>query len=75
VGYTEIAGTKVILPQSCGNSSIRKASYYDLVDQHGIKIDRPPMSLAEDVHGHVHTNPASGSLVLILIGNSKWFNV
>jgi gluconate 2-dehydrogenase gamma chain len=33
------------------------ASYYDLVDQHGIKIDRPPTSLAEDVHGHVHTNP------------------
>jgi gluconate 2-dehydrogenase gamma chain len=26
------------------------ASYYDLVDQHGIKIDRPPTSLAEDVH-------------------------
>jgi len=33
------------------------ASYYDLVDQHGIKIDRPPMSLAEDAHGHIHTNP------------------
>jgi gluconate 2-dehydrogenase gamma chain len=33
------------------------ASYYDLVDQHGIKIDRPPMSLAEDAHGHVHVNP------------------
>ena len=33
------------------------ASYYDLVDQHGIKIDRWPMSLAEDVHGHVHMNP------------------
>ena len=33
------------------------ASYYDLVDQHGIKIDRLPMSLAEDAHGHVHTNP------------------
>jgi gluconate 2-dehydrogenase gamma chain len=33
------------------------ASYYDLVDQHGIKIDRPPTSLAEDVHGHVHMNP------------------
>jgi gluconate 2-dehydrogenase gamma chain len=33
------------------------ASYYDLVDQHGIKIDRPPMSLAEDVHGHIHMNP------------------
>jgi gluconate 2-dehydrogenase gamma chain len=33
------------------------ASYYDLVDQHGIKIDRSPMSLAEDAHGHVHLNP------------------
>jgi gluconate 2-dehydrogenase gamma chain len=33
------------------------ASYYDLVDRHGIKIDRPPTSLAEDVHGHVHMNP------------------
>jgi gluconate 2-dehydrogenase gamma chain len=33
------------------------ASYYDLVDQHGIKIDRPPMSLAEDAHGHTHMNP------------------
>jgi gluconate 2-dehydrogenase gamma chain len=33
------------------------ASYYDLVDRHGITIDRPPMSLAEDAHGHVHMNP------------------
>jgi gluconate 2-dehydrogenase gamma chain len=33
------------------------ASYYDLVDRHGIKIDRPPMSLAEDAHGHIHMNP------------------
>lgn len=33
------------------------ASYYDLVDQHGIKLDRPPMSLAEDVHGHMHMDP------------------
>src|SRR5258705_1604002 len=33
------------------------ASYYDLVDQHGIKIDRGPMSLAQDAHGHVHPNP------------------
>jgi gluconate 2-dehydrogenase gamma chain len=33
------------------------ASYYDLVDKHGIKIDRAPMSLAEDVHGHMHMNP------------------
>jgi gluconate 2-dehydrogenase gamma chain len=33
------------------------ASYYDLVDRHGIKIDRPPMSLAQDAHGHIHTDP------------------
>jgi gluconate 2-dehydrogenase gamma chain len=33
------------------------ASYYELVDQHGIKLDRPPMSLAEDAHHHVHVNP------------------
>jgi gluconate 2-dehydrogenase gamma chain len=26
------------------------ASYYDLVDKHGIKLDRAPMSLAEDAH-------------------------
>ena len=31
-------------------------SYYDLVDQHGIKFDQPPTSLAEDVHGHVHAD-------------------
>jgi gluconate 2-dehydrogenase gamma chain len=33
------------------------ASYYDVVDQHGIKIDRPPMSLAEDAHGRLHVDP------------------
>src|SRR6202000_3135329 len=33
------------------------ASYYELVDQHGIKVDRLPTSLAEDVHGHVNMNP------------------
>src|ERR1700726_2695986 len=33
------------------------ASYYDLGDQHGIKIDRAPMSLGEDAHHHVHLNP------------------
>src|ERR1700738_815844 len=32
------------------------ASYYDVVDQHGIKIDRPPMSLAENALGHVHVD-------------------
>jgi gluconate 2-dehydrogenase gamma chain len=33
------------------------ASYYDLVDQHGIKLDRSPMSLAEDAQGHIHMDP------------------
>lgn len=33
------------------------ASYYDLVDKHGMKLDRPPMSLAQDVSGHVHVDP------------------
>jgi gluconate 2-dehydrogenase gamma chain len=34
------------------------ASYYDLVDQHGVTVDRAPTSLAEDVHGQVHVHPA-----------------
>jgi gluconate 2-dehydrogenase gamma chain len=33
------------------------ASYYELVEQHGIKIDRAPMSLAEDAYGHIHMDP------------------
>jgi gluconate 2-dehydrogenase gamma chain len=33
------------------------ASYYDLVDKHGIKLEREPMSLAEDAHGHIHMDP------------------
>jgi gluconate 2-dehydrogenase gamma chain len=33
------------------------ASYYGLVDKHGIKLDRAPMSLAEDAHGHIHMDP------------------
>jgi gluconate 2-dehydrogenase gamma chain len=33
------------------------ASYYDLVDQHGIRLDRTPMSLAEDAQGHIHMDP------------------
>lgn len=33
------------------------ASYYDLVDQHGIKIDRAPMSIGEGPHGGMHVNP------------------
>jgi gluconate 2-dehydrogenase gamma chain len=33
------------------------ASYYELVDQHGIKLDRAPTSLSEDIHGRVMMNP------------------
>ncbi|WP_299642747.1 gluconate 2-dehydrogenase subunit 3 family protein [Devosia sp.] len=33
------------------------ASYYDLVDQHGIKFDRAPTSLAENIHGHITLDP------------------
>jgi gluconate 2-dehydrogenase gamma chain len=33
------------------------ASYYELVDQHGIQVDRAPTSLSEDVHGHLIMNP------------------
>ena len=33
------------------------ASYYELVDQHGMNLDRAPTSLAEDSHGHVHVAP------------------
>jgi gluconate 2-dehydrogenase gamma chain len=33
------------------------ASYYELVDQHGIEIRRAPTSLAEDAHSHVTTTP------------------
>jgi gluconate 2-dehydrogenase gamma chain len=33
------------------------ASYYEVVDQHGLKIDRAPMSLAQDPHGGMHVNP------------------
>ncbi|MGE5084685.1 MAG: gluconate 2-dehydrogenase subunit 3 family protein [Bacillota bacterium] len=32
-------------------------SYYDIVENYGIKITRAPMSLAEDFTGHIHTNP------------------
>jgi gluconate 2-dehydrogenase gamma chain len=33
------------------------ASYYELVSEHGMKFDRPPTSLGEDAHGHVHLDP------------------
>jgi gluconate 2-dehydrogenase gamma chain len=33
------------------------ANYYDLVDQHGITFNRPPMSLAQDRSGVIHLAP------------------
>jgi gluconate 2-dehydrogenase gamma chain len=33
------------------------ASYYELVDKHGINVTRRPISIAEDGGGHVHVNP------------------
>jgi gluconate 2-dehydrogenase gamma chain len=33
------------------------ASYYDLVDQHGIAFTRAPMSLAENGGGRIHVHP------------------
>lgn len=33
------------------------ASYYDLVDKHGMRFDRAPMSLSEDAQGHIHPDP------------------
>jgi gluconate 2-dehydrogenase gamma chain len=33
------------------------ANYYDLVDQHGIKIDREPTSIGSDRKGHIHPDP------------------
>jgi len=33
------------------------ASYYDLVDRHGIAVTRAPTSLSQDAAGHVHVNP------------------
>jgi gluconate 2-dehydrogenase gamma chain len=35
------------------------ASYYDLVDQHGIALNRPPTSLAEVDNAHAHSDPNS----------------
>ena len=34
------------------------ASYFDLVDQHGFRLDRAPMTLAENAHGHIHHDPS-----------------
>ena len=33
------------------------ASYYDLVDRHGVRFDAAPLSLAEDARGHIHLMP------------------
>lgn len=33
------------------------ASYFEVVDKHGIKINRAPVSLAQDGFGKVHVNP------------------
>jgi gluconate 2-dehydrogenase gamma chain len=33
------------------------ATYYDLVDQHGIAFERAPMSLAQDNRGVIHIHP------------------
>lgn len=33
------------------------ATYYDLVDQHGLDFHRAPMSLAEDSRGVIHVHP------------------
>jgi len=33
------------------------ASYYDLIDKHGVKLEREPMSLASDRNGRIHVHP------------------
>jgi gluconate 2-dehydrogenase gamma chain len=33
------------------------ASYYDLIDKHGVKLEREPMSLASDRSGMIHVHP------------------
>ncbi|ARP88668.1 gluconate 2-dehydrogenase subunit 3 family protein [Bordetella genomosp. 9] len=33
------------------------ATYYHLVDQHGVAFNRAPMSLAEDARGRIHIHP------------------
>jgi gluconate 2-dehydrogenase gamma chain len=33
------------------------ADYYDLVDKHGVKLEREPMSIGSDRKGHVHVHP------------------
>jgi gluconate 2-dehydrogenase gamma chain len=33
------------------------ADYYEAIDRHGAKYEREPMSLGEDLHRHIHTDP------------------
>jgi gluconate 2-dehydrogenase gamma chain len=33
------------------------ADYYDLVDRHGVKLEREPMSIGSDRQGHLHVQP------------------
>ena len=37
------------------------ANYYELVDQHGIRFTRPPMSLAQDASGTIHVHPVTSA--------------
>ncbi len=37
------------------------ANYYDLVDKHGVKLEREPMSIGSDRHGHMHLHPESSA--------------
>ena len=39
------------------------ASYYAYVDQHNLLFRKPPVSLAEDAHGHVHVDPRKPAYV------------
>jgi gluconate 2-dehydrogenase gamma chain len=36
------------------------ASFYDLVDQHGIEFTRPPISMGQDNRGVIHLHPVKG---------------
>jgi hypothetical protein len=47
-----------ILPAALATDTA-SAQLHDHASQHAIKINRPPMSLAEDAHGHVHVNPGT----------------
>jgi gluconate 2-dehydrogenase gamma chain len=36
------------------------ASFYDLVDQHGMQYTRPPVSIGDNGRGVVHLHPVKG---------------